>query len=78
MFRPNWPSSGVYWVRLLLLLQCGYSLRRPQVSYVGGSLFICNVWWRYIRFIDIVVLLVKYICLLTVLYVAFLCVPAES
>jgi hypothetical protein len=26
MFRPNWPSSGVYWVRLLLLLQFGYSL----------------------------------------------------
>jgi hypothetical protein len=24
MFRPNWPSSGVYYVRLLLFLQCGF------------------------------------------------------
>jgi hypothetical protein len=40
MFRPNWPSSGVYYVRLLLFAAMRFSLRRPQVSYLGCALFV--------------------------------------
>jgi hypothetical protein len=39
MFRPNWPSSGVYWVRLLLFAAMRVLLRRTQVSYLGCALF---------------------------------------
>jgi hypothetical protein len=44
MFRPSWPPSGVYWVRLLLFAAMRVLLRRPQVSFLGCALFICNVW----------------------------------